>query len=306
MRRILPPRRATPSATMAAEPMRAASLSARAAGAAGAAGAALALVAALGCTSVDAVIESAGDDAVLVEADLDPAELAARIDEIDALWREPRSVERVTASLDLAVRSVSSRNHHAAAWRAVRACAWLGRHHDEREARLEASARGIALGKAAVELSRAKRVRPHAARDAEPNYFLALAMGAYCEEKGTCDTSFVRAMHDRASAARMAEPGLDHCGPARFLGKLIVETADYPGYALGDLEDGVALLREALAACPDFPENALFLAEALIELGDDDEARALIERVLASRAPSDHSAEHGEWIARARELAGER
>jgi len=130
-------------------------------------------------------------------------------------------------------------------------------------------------------------------------------MGGYCQEKGTCAPDFVRAMRDHARAADAAEAAFDHCGPGRFLGQLILGTLDYPGYSIGDLDDSIEALRRAHASCPDFPENGLGLAEALIEDGDDDEAAALLRRVLASTPPADHTAEHARWVERARELLDE-
>ena len=254
------------------------------------------LVAALssGCTSVEDV---AGEGGSFVESSLDDDALAVWIEHCDELYTEPRTVEKVTASFKFALGSLTSRDGHAAAWRVLRASAWLARNHPERERRLEHGRRGIAVGLEALGRGTSESARTH--------YQLALTMGAFCEVKGTCDTAFVRRMRNHAKTAQADDPGVDHCGPGRFLGKLIVETLDYPGYSLGTLEEALELLSTAVHGCPDFAENGLFLAEALIEDGDDEEAGRALRCVIASRAPADHTVEHATWVKRARELLEE-
>jgi tetratricopeptide (TPR) repeat protein len=246
-----------------------------------------------GCTTVADVV--GGREYSFVECDLDDAALARRIDEIDGLYREPRTVEKVAASLALSEVSISRRNEHAALWRAVRACAWLAQRHPDRDAGLEFGRKGIVIGIRAVALK-------GLARQPEPHYYLALAMGNFCEEEGTCDPEFVEKMRDHAEQALAADEGFDHCGPHRFLGKLIVEAADTPGYAVGSWEEGLEHLQAAVAKCPEFPENWLFLGETLAEDDQVDAARSALERVIASQPPPDHGAEHAEWVAKAKEL----
>jgi hypothetical protein len=245
----------------------------------------------LGCTSVEDV---AGKGSSFVESQLDDEAHALQLERSDALFAEPRTIEKVTASMEFAVRSMTSRDNYAATWRVLRACAWLGQNHPDRERRLAYGQRGISIGLEALESENVASAPTH--------YYLAVTMGAFCEVKGTCDAAFVREMRDQAQMAFDADPRIDHCGPGRFLGKLIVETLDYPGYSIGSLEEALRLLRAVRDECPDFVENELFLAEALIEDADDEEAERRLQSVIASKAPADHTVEHAAWVERAKEL----
>lgn len=250
-----------------------------------------------GCVSVEEVIEEKYPLDELAQP-LSAGALDKRMSLIDEQFGEPRTPASVAHSLETAEGSISPNNDYDALWRGIRACAWLTQNHPDRAEREKFGEKGIRMGKKAINIEKLT-VRP------EPWYYLALCMGAYFDVKGTPDVSSVREMRDHAKMAAALDETFDHCGPHRFLGKLITETADTPGYAQAPFQTGLDHLRTAVQLCPDFPENHLFLAEALIEYGKDEEAAQVLDRVLKLGPPPDHLVEHRNWLNRAAELLNE-
>lgn len=64
----------------------------------------------------------------------------------------------------------------------------------------------------------------------------------------------------------------------------IADTLGWILHSKGALEEGVRLLREAAALAPQEPEIQLHLAEALLDAGQRDEARAVLSRLLDGNA----------------------
>jgi len=252
------------------------------------------IVAATGCTTLEDLFGIDGGDIPYEFSTLSNEEIATNIANADASYREPRDADRVSKSLELSLASVSPENDYEALWRAVRAAAWLAQYSESREDRVAFGERGIQLGKAATELeSLAKRPESH--------YFLALAMANYCDVIGTCAPEVIVEIRDRTLEAHRLDPQFDHCGPSRFVGELIVQTADYPAYNVGDFEEGLEHLQRAAKDCPKFAENWLLLGLALLDDGDDEGAQAALEKVLERGAPPDHTAEYKGWVVRAKD-----
>jgi hypothetical protein len=82
----------------------------------------------------------------------------------------------------------------------------------------------------------------------------------------------------------------------------MVDTSDYPLWAVGTYEQGLEHLRKATEGCPDFGENHLTYAKALLEDGREQEARKALQKVIACPTPPDYSAEHKAWLEEATEL----
>ena len=87
-----------------------------------------------------------------------------------------------------------------------------------------------------------------------------------------------------------------------LLGRLLAQSRRYPLYSIGDSAQGVEYLEAAMENCPTFGENYLALAEALIDSGDYERARTLLNQMVAMPGPPDHSADHEHWLARASDL----
>jgi len=232
--------------------------------------------------------------------ELDADVLAERIASIDEHYTEPRRPgTKVEYSLETALLSVSPVNKYEALWRAVRACAWLAHNHTDRAERLKFATQGQRLGREAI-LRIGYRVETH--------YYLAQCLAAQAKEEALPSNDLIEAMALRIRIAYAMPAGktFDSCGPARFLGTLMVETQDAGfGYTVGTLEEGLAILRDACEKCPTFGENWLRLAQALNKAEEFGEAGDALTQVLRLEAPPDHSWEHGRWLEEAQVLQAE-
>jgi len=112
-----------------------------------------------------------------------------------------------------------------------------------------------------------------------------------------------------AGTALELDPGYADAGPHRFLGRLHSEAPRIPfitGWVDRDL--AVQHLERAVELAPDEPENALFLAEALLEHRPRraGEARALLIDLSERQPRPDHLLEDSRTLERARELVRDR
>ncbi|MEM7232101.1 MAG: tetratricopeptide repeat protein [Planctomycetota bacterium] len=233
-----------------------------------------------------------------VEQDLTPMALEKAMKKIDVQFKEPRSPASVGLSLETAEVSISRKNDYRGLWRAARAATWLAMNAGTLEAREAYSAKGVAIGRKAMEKD---------STSVEPYYYTALCLAAYCQvkhERGYIPpTGLLQEAVRHGRMAHAIDATFDFSGPDRFLGQLICKTADTPK-ELADFETGLEHLKAAVERHPAYPENRLFLAEAYV---DDDEpalARAELDRVFRSAPPADRSVEHGRWIKQATQLLG--
>ena len=221
--------------------------------------------------------------------------LQTRIAEIDEAYREPRADYRVEHSLGAAVDSISPKNHYAALWRAVRACAWLGLNHPLPSQRWEFARRGVGLGLVATRRLSAR---------VEPYYYTALCYKALSEARQGPTKEHLKEMKYYLSVAKEIDGGFDHCGALRELGSLYEKAADpgWKGPRIGNRLLAVDLLEKACDGCPDFGANQFALARALRLVGQYDRARLALDRVLRSSIPTDYSVEHRTWLHDAQSL----
>jgi hypothetical protein len=224
---------------------------------------------------------------------LSASALEERMKEIDASFAEPRTPAKVKLSHETSMQSISKVNGYAALWRGARACAWLARNDSDRSERKRFAEAGMSMGKEAVKRSSTL---------VESYYYYALSLGAFAELKGTPTRDTVREMRDTVVMALALDPKYDHCGPHRFLGLLMVKSADFPLYAVGTTQEGLKHLETATTECSDYAENNLVYAEALKLEGQYAQAREELEKVIVSARPKDRSAEHDAWLEQANEL----
>jgi tetratricopeptide (TPR) repeat protein len=226
-----------------------------------------------------------------------PGEVAALLLESDALYREPRTPERVERSFEAAL-AARAGNDEEALWRAARASFWLSRRHPQAEVQIAFSRKGVALGEEDVASRTSAAPRP------EPYFFLALNLGRLSELTGGGLLRIARMKELAAEVVRIDER-FAHAGGHRFLGILTHRTSAVPLFAAGTPDDARRHLERACEIAPDYPENHSALAEVLLTFAEPAAARAALERALASPPPPDHAEDHREWTARARELLGE-
>lgn len=227
---------------------------------------------------------------------LTSAALDDRMKEIDASYAEPRTPTKVTVSYETSMDSISAVNEYAALWRGARACTWLAFNHNERSKREEFAKKGIAISRESVQ---------KAPQRVESFYYLAMCLAAYAEVKGTATKELVQAMRDKMLIAKSLDDKYDYCGPDRFLGQLMVETEQFPLWNIGDMAQGLDLLKKSVDACPDYGENHLVYAKYLIKNEEKGKARDELMKVITSPKPPDLKADHQTWLEEANKLLTE-
>jgi tetratricopeptide (TPR) repeat protein len=93
----------------------------------------------------------------------------------------------------------------------------------------------------------------------------------------------------------------DFAGPLRVLGILLLRTPG-PPTSIGSPRKGLRLLQRAVELFPDYPENYLYLAEALRDNERPNDARAALTKVLDAPPWPDRQFESGQWKAEAQKV----
>lgn len=159
-------------------------------------------------------------------------------------------------------------NNGEAAWRAARALFHLAMSDDTKAERL--SARCIDVSEVAVKNT----------TRAEPFYFHALCMGARAQARYVEGLDLVKRMVASGKRAVELDERTLHGGPHRLLGGIYLRAPAWPA-SVGDLDAALEHLERAIEIAPDWAENHLLLAEALLEDDREEEARAALDRAKA-------------------------
>jgi tetratricopeptide (TPR) repeat protein len=137
--------------------------------------------------------------------------------------------------------------------------------------------------------------RARAALPGAPSaFFHALCMGARAQAVNLEGLGLIKRMVEAGEAARAADPSFAHGGPDRLLGGIYLKAPSWPT-SVGDGEAAVEHLEAAVAVAPEWAENHLLLAEALLEEDREDEALAALERARAVLDAPEASGWRGSW-----------
>ena len=158
--------------------------------------------------------------------------------------------------------------HEEAAWRAARALFFLS-FQAVSEERAPLSARCMDVAQVATSVG----------RRAESFYYAALCMGARARARNLEGLELLPEMVEAGLMARRIDPAIAHAGPDRLLGGIYMRAPAWPT-SVGDLDEALAHLRAAVAAAPEWPENHLLLAEALVDDDRPKEARKVFARAM--------------------------
>lgn len=193
----------------------------------------------------------------------------------DALYRDREtraSAERAAAIW--ASRVAANAQDFVSAWKLARAQYWLGTNGlpaGQRKAALEA---GIAAARQAIAID-PKRPEGH--------FWLAANMGALAESFGLrAGIRYRGQIRDALETVLKLDPAFQQGSADRALGRWYYKV---PGLFGGSDERSEQHLRKALAYNPQSVITRLFLAETLIELDREGEARKHLEAAIA--APED-------------------
>jgi hypothetical protein len=145
-----------------------------------------------------------------------------------------------------------------ALWRAARACAWVAEEVTDKKTRDQFAYHGVQYAKAATALE-PRRVEGH--------YYLGINTGLSATTKTISAYTMVPQIRDEAKAAQKADAGFDHAGPLRLLGGVYSKAPGWPA-SIGDNDEGLKYLSQAVKAAPDYPENHLLYGDALAREDD--------------------------------------
>jgi hypothetical protein len=203
----------------------------------------------------------------------------ARQADPDALYRDRENLASARQAAGIwGDRLAGNRGDFESAWKLARANYWLGTNglpQSERKAALEA---GIAAGRTAIAL---QPTRP------EGHFWTAANMGALAESFGLRQGIRYRgAIKDALEIVLKLDPAYLHGSADRALGRWYYKV---PGLFGGDDRKSEQHLRKALGYNPQSVITRLFLAETLIELNRQADARTELEAAIA--APDDP-----EWL----------
>ena len=228
---------------------------------------------------------------------LTPEEAAKFLEEGRTLFAmQPRTLERVTRAAQLLEQSARTlRDDYNPQWQAAQALAFLAENVSQPAARKDAAKRGIVLARHAREL------KPDGV---EGHYWYALNVGLLADVDRTYGLDAVNEMQAALKRAIELDERYDFGGPLCVLGLLHLRTPA-PPVSIGSPRKGLRLLQRAVDLFPDYPENYLYLAEALRDTGRPDEARKAIDRVLQAPPLPDQQFESARWKGDAQKLLSE-
>jgi tetratricopeptide (TPR) repeat protein len=189
------------------------------------------------------------------------------------------------------VRDSGAKPDFAAAWKLARAAYWLGTHAETRDARRAALEQGLEASAAAIA---AQPRRP------EGHFWRAATMGALAESFG-----LLMGLKYRGDVKRELEtvlkidPAFLQGSADRGLGRWYFKV---PGLFGGSRKKSEEHLRRSLTYDPTSHASLYFLAETLLAMDRDADARAALEKLIASPIHADWEPEDREFTANARSL----
>jgi uncharacterized membrane protein len=221
---------------------------------------------------------------VKVEAFHLKVEAARQAEDPDALYKQRENIPIAQRAAQIwADRLAKDPRDVEAAWKLARARYWLGTHAPEasRKGSLES---GMAAARAAIA---AAPNRP------EGHFWLAANMGALAESFGLRQGLKYRGdIKKELETVLQLDPAFQQGSADRALGRWYFKV---PGLFGGSNRQSEEHLRKSLTYNPNNTSSLYFLAETLIDEGKKDEARAVLERLLAAPIDPDWAAEDREF-----------
>jgi tetratricopeptide (TPR) repeat protein len=210
----------------------------------------------------------------------------------DALYKQRENIASAQRAEQIwAERLAKDPKDVEAAWKLARARYWLGTHAPQpsRKAYLEA---GIAAARAAIAA---------AANKPEGHFWLAANMGALAESFGLRQGLKYRGeIKDELETVLRLDPAFLQGSADRALGRWYNMV---PGLFGGSNKKSEEHLRKSLTYDPNSGASLYFLAETLVDEGKKDEARKVLEQLLAAPVDPDWAPEDREFKAKGAALA---
>lgn len=192
-------------------------------------------------------------------------------DELDQLYQgREDTAKALAAALGWEHRLAARPDDYESAWKLGRACYWLGGH-------LAPAARRAQLERGIEGARRAVALKP---REPEGHFWLAANLGTFAEQAGLRAGLRHRAEIKRELETVLAlDPSFQRGSADRALGRWYSKVPRLFG---GSRDKSVEHLERSLVYDPDSAASLSFLADTLLEAGRRDEARQVLQRVLAA------------------------
>lgn len=182
-----------------------------------------------------------------------PQGVQAKLEQADALTDKGPQVADLRRSLRC-VNAILAQDpaHEGAAWRAARALYFLSEAEPQKAMRAELSGRCMD----------AAHVAMTSGQSAAGHYWGGLCMGARAQAKSMEAMELLPKMVEVGRTAVALDPNIEHGGPHRLLGGIFLRAPAWPT-SVGDIDEALTHLEEAVKVDSSWPENHLMYAEAL-------------------------------------------
>jgi tetratricopeptide (TPR) repeat protein len=200
----------------------------------------------------------------------------AKLSQSDSLYLQYRKTEtqeplkKAAAILDALQQTES--NNYQVAWRRARAYYHLG---DD----TKSSSEKLRLFDQAIQsATHATEINPGGV---EGHYWLGACDGGYGQAKGMFKAlSLIKSIRKEMENVNRIDPSYERAGGYVILGKMDFEL---PGLLGGSKKRAIQEYQEGLKLAPNNALLKVYLADSYIDAGQKDEAKALLEQVLAER-----------------------
>lgn len=235
-----------------------------------------------------------GQDRILTDAEIRQAD--QKIVEADKAWTLRADPAQIEKAVGLVHDSLQLAPHNTQAlWRAARLCYWKADHAGQAR---DAKTQLAQADEGAVFAKHAIFVDTHSA---EGYYYLALCYAMHADAAKATGLSMVKPMLDALKRADDLDDELDYGGARRVMGQLYMSAPPWPT-SVGDLDQAIEVLEDAVDDFDDYPENHLVLAQAYFKAHKYREAREHLDIVFAAKPVSDWAPDLPEWVEHARTL----
>jgi len=175
-------------------------------------------------------------------------------------------ISLVAAEKVLAKQSQNERANYCAA----RASSWLIQFGGEGIDVKSLAKQGYKYARAAEKLDK---------QNGEYAFLAGSLLGFLAQKNPAAHMGSLKTINDKFERAVKLDPDFNGGEALRGMGMLLVKSPAWP-IGVGDPDEGIKVLKQAVEAHPDHPANHLYLAEALVATEQYDEAAAPMARTL--------------------------
>jgi tetratricopeptide (TPR) repeat protein len=208
----------------------------------------------------------------------------------DALYADRSNLANARSAAEMWRRALGSNpQDYDAAWKLARADYWLGNHVPE-------SDRGRFLEEAIEAGRKASTLQPDRP---EGHFWTAASMGALAESSVRAGLKYRKAIREELEVVLRIDPAFEQGSADRALGRWYYKVPRLFGGSTRLAEEH---LRASLKYNPNSTASHFFLAEALLQNGRREEARAELQKVLDAPFDRDWAPEDRDFKEKARTL----